>query len=155
MGKKKSGSTHRERDDLSSLLAPPKPMRPVTVRIPLQKQWPEISDRRLAQPQLNPTSGRLKQPPRSFKGIPVNVSRSIQSTIKQPNILSTVRSQYRLPSRSTQSLTRPEPLAFNMPSGVVMCARRQVRKEVLFAKRKTAKGSRSKKHRNQWSDVKC
>lgn len=36
-----------------------------------------------------------------------------------------------------------------------ICAKRQTRREVLFAKQKTKKGSGSPKHRNEWSSVSC
>lgn len=42
------------------------------------------------------------------------------------------------------------------PRSVSLCVRRHRRREVLFAKRKTGKGSRRRqRRRNYWSDVKC
>lgn len=44
---------------------------------------------------------------------------------------------------------------FRVPEKVAICVRRKRRKEVLFAKRRTGKGSRSPKHRNYYSEVSC
>lgn len=47
-------------------------------------------------------------------------------------------------------------VAFEVPKRTVVCVRRKVRREVMFAKRRTGKGSsRSYRHRSQWSDVRC
>lgn len=45
--------------------------------------------------------------------------------------------------------------AFVTPHKVAVCSRRQVRREVLFAKRRTRKGAGGSRRRNFWSDVKC
>lgn len=45
--------------------------------------------------------------------------------------------------------------AFAKPSNVAVCVRRHRRREVLFALRKTGKGSRSRRSRNAFSDVSC
>lgn len=44
---------------------------------------------------------------------------------------------------------------FAVPKRIALCARREIRREVLFAKRKTGKGSKGRKHRNFWSGVSC
>lgn len=44
---------------------------------------------------------------------------------------------------------------FARAHNVIICLKRQVRKQVLFAKNKTKKGAGSPKRRNQWSDVRC
>lgn len=46
-------------------------------------------------------------------------------------------------------------LGFDQPVHVVRCVRRKQRREVLFAKRRTRKGSGARRHRNQWSNVHC
>lgn len=46
-------------------------------------------------------------------------------------------------------------MSFVAPKRVLVCVRRSQRREVLFAERRTGKGSRSPRHRNEWSDVKC
>lgn len=44
---------------------------------------------------------------------------------------------------------------FAEPNRVLICGRRQVRKEVLFAKRKTGAGARARRDRNMFSDISC
>lgn len=44
---------------------------------------------------------------------------------------------------------------FDRRRNPVVCVRRKQRREVLFAKRRTGKGSKSPRHRNYWSDVEC
>lgn len=59
------------------------------------------------------------------------------------------------PSRLVRTAPLSARAAFDEPHKVVVCVRRKVRREVLFAKRKTGRGARSPKRRNLWSDVKC
>lgn len=50
----------------------------------------------------------------------------------------------------------PDVFRFNMPNKVAICVRRQKRREVLFALKRTGKGSRvRKRRRNDYSDVSC
>lgn len=58
-------------------------------------------------------------------------------------------------SRVVADPWRPSGTRFADPKYVGICARRKVRKEVLFAKRLTRSGAGSKKHFNFWSKVKC
>lgn len=59
------------------------------------------------------------------------------------------------PTRRTRSLL-PGAVAFKAPSQVLVCVRRKKRKEVLFAKKKTGRGARSKfRRRNYFSNVRC
>lgn len=44
---------------------------------------------------------------------------------------------------------------FAVPHKVSLCVRRKQRREVLFALKRTGKGSRTPKRRNYWSDVRC
>lgn len=46
-------------------------------------------------------------------------------------------------------------MEFHAPKRVLICVRRQQRKEVILALNKSRKGAGARKHRNQWSDVKC
>lgn len=46
-------------------------------------------------------------------------------------------------------------LRFADPHLVGLCARRKIRKQVLFAKRLTRKGAGSSRRRNEWSSVGC
>lgn len=49
----------------------------------------------------------------------------------------------------------PHTVQFRVPNLVAVCVRRKVRKEVLHAQRKTAKGAGSQRKRNIWSGIKC
>lgn len=47
-------------------------------------------------------------------------------------------------------------LSFDVPKHVVVCVRRQQRREVIFAKRLHSKGAGARRHRrNIWSEVHC
>lgn len=47
-------------------------------------------------------------------------------------------------------------IAFDAPRYVLVCVRRNIRRAVLHALKKTGRGSsRKRKHRNSWSDVRC
>lgn len=49
-----------------------------------------------------------------------------------------------------------ERLSFQQPRGVLVCVRRKARREVLFAKRNTGRGSKSRvRRRNSFSHVRC
>jgi len=50
---------------------------------------------------------------------------------------------------------QPAAVRFSDPQFVGICARRQIRKEVLHALKRTRKGAGSKKHFNFWSKVSC
>ena len=49
----------------------------------------------------------------------------------------------------------PSQIAFSNPNRVAICIRRKRRKEVLFALRKTGRGSRARRHYNAHSFVRC
>lgn len=49
----------------------------------------------------------------------------------------------------------PYQIAFNAPKETLVCVRRQRRKEVLFAKKKTGKGGQRKARWSSYSGVKC
>lgn len=58
-------------------------------------------------------------------------------------------------SRSDLS-SLPRTVQFQAPKKVLVCIRRQQRKEVLFALRKTGKGAKARKHRRSfYSDIRC
>lgn len=55
---------------------------------------------------------------------------------------------------STKSIASP--LRFRAPNLVTVCIKRNIRKEVLHALKRTRKGSqRGNRRRNQWSNIKC
>lgn len=64
-----------------------------------------------------------------------------------------------LPATTKQTPPRKRTLmtqtTFDAPREVAICVRRKQRREVIFAKRKTGKGARARRHRNFWSNVKC
>ena len=67
------------------------------------------------------------------------------------------RSQHRLvlPDKKT-SPSLPHRVQFDAPKKVLICIRRKQRKEVLFAKRKTGKGARARRHRRSYfSEITC
>lgn len=67
------------------------------------------------------------------------------------------RSQHRLVIPQKKNAPRlSNRVQFDAPKRVLICIRRKIRKEVLFAKRKTGKGARARRHRrNYFSEVTC
>lgn len=67
------------------------------------------------------------------------------------------RSQHKLVLPAKKNAPRlPARVAFDAPKQVLICIRRKRRKEVLFAKRKTGKGARARRHRhNYFSEITC
>jgi len=151
MAKRKSRSNDRvtERDDLTSLLSlPSRAMRPSPVLVPNRTAWRSIEDLRTYDP------GGPYRSARTFRATPVQVTRLSNVAIRPSgNVYRPARGVKRMRTE-TPALGR-DGLAFTMPKSVLVCARRKMRKEVLFAKRKTGKGSRSIKRRNIWSEIKC
>lgn len=45
--------------------------------------------------------------------------------------------------------------AFDDPRKAIICAQRHRRREVLFALKRTGQGSKSRKRRNEWSNIQC
>lgn len=58
------------------------------------------------------------------------------------------------PQRSNGKRRSPK-LRFDAPAETLVCIRRGTRREVLFAKKKTGRGAKSKKHFNVYSKVRC
>lgn len=77
------------------------------------------------------------------------------SPARPPKLRQPVGVNRKSPNLYRSGLFLREALRFEAPRSVTVCLRRKTRREVLFAKSKTGKGSRSRKIRNQWSDVKC
>lgn len=63
------------------------------------------------------------------------------------------------PGRSTRPPYSIRPgkltLAFQVPERVSMCAKRQIRRQVLFAKRKGGRNGMRRSRRNFWSQISC
>lgn len=91
---------------------------------------PEIEDRRLYRPERAPRAHGLSKLASRIELAPAK------------------------PVRSKGHYT-PDVFRFTSPKKVAICVRRQRRREVLFALRKTGKGSRSKRRRNDHSDISC
>lgn len=148
---KRSNDLDLERDDLSSLLSPPsRPVRPDPVIVPTRTAWRSIEDLRTYHP------GGPYRSARTFMARPVQVTRlrNDYTPIRSPRVVqSSVRYGRQLQTKAP--VFARERLAFEMPKSVLVCARREMRREVLFAKRKTGRGAYTKKRRNQWSNVKC
>jgi len=120
-------------DHLSELLRPPKIQHTAPVAIPspakmLKNTLRQIEDRRTFHPQGN------KRPARSLN-----------------------RSQHKLVLADKKTNPRlSNRVQFDAPKRVLICIRRKMRKEVLFAKAKTGKGARARRHRQSYfSEVKC
>lgn len=126
MGKSKSRNRSEERESIGSLTAPRS-----VVRQPLQLSpiLSQIQDLRTVADPLQAALDVFGQvAPIGVTDQPVKPSRS--------------------PRRSPK-------LRFDAPASVLVCIRRHTRKEVLFAKGKTGKGSRSPKRLNAYSKVRC
>lgn len=123
-----------EQRDHTSIASPP------AVRyVPKIKSVPLLSDRRLFHP-----AGDLApvfSPKRAHKRIVENVVQRPRNT----------KSRARNVKRSA-----PTRFAFSVPKKVELCVRRHKRREVLFAMRRTGKGSRAlRRRRNYWTGVSC
>lgn len=81
-------------------------------------------------------------PPLTFRGVPAKVQ--VKQKFSRP---------HKMAGFSTPSV--PKRVAFTAPKKVLVCVRREQRKEVLFALRRTKKGSGSKKFRTPFSEVSC
>lgn len=62
-----------------------------------------------------------------------------------------------VPSKAPKLAGRfpPSGLSFDAPHKVAVCVRRKERREVLFAMKRTGKGSRSRRRRNKFSNMGC
>lgn len=88
------------------------------------------------------------RPARTFTGRPARVTPNVNKNRRfGPDPFSRLR---RFPGMVKDAL------GFNIPRDVVICARRQIRKQVLHAFRKTGKGKGRKPPKfNYWSKVRC
>lgn len=59
------------------------------------------------------------------------------------------------PAKKPFQKSRPAKLRFDVPQETIVCMRRGTRREVLFAKKKTGRGAKSKKTFNRFSKVYC
>lgn len=125
--KKKSNGPRRDTSDIAS-----EPfLRPLVV-VPAPRLappvLPDLEDRR----RYNPT--KTVAPPRSIR-----------------------RDQARLTHRQTRNYSpfKNDPIKFADPTRVAICARREIRREVLHAKRIAGRSGLKKPRRNYWSSISC
>lgn len=147
MAKRKSNQSHTtQRDDsdvatdsevLRNFITKPKPYAPIVTQ-PLH--LPSF-DNRLFHP--DPVTRTISEPR--------SASRLV---IPRESAVSPRRSVQDRPGNS-RTARLPHQLAFSQPKQVSVCIRRKARREVLFAKQRTRKGAGSRRHRNQWSEIKC
>lgn len=141
------------RDPLDDLdISTPVAKRPTPSPAPLARdirQKSVLEDRRnwaprlTAEPQRTPSRDTLGRPARIVhKSVAAKrPMRAAGKNFKSPQ-------PYWLRSEKTQGY-------FTNPRQAIICAKRKIRKEILFALSRTGKGSRSPKRRNEWSDIGC
>lgn len=121
---------------LTTLLSPLSPLKPIRHVTP--KRLTLIEDRRSWHPQG--ASAPAKSVHKSRHRLALKPGASVQGV------------------RSTPARTAPMPagIHFQAPKKVLICIRRKMRKQVLFALRKTGKGAKARKHRRSfYSSVRC
>lgn len=124
-------SRNRQRRDVPTIA------NPILSRLPLPQWYPRpisnlrvIEDRRTFHPDFVP---------RTFSRSPAKIQ---------------VRNAPRNQKIQTPPTPRPH-YSFNAPDRVLVCVRRQRRKEVLFAKRHAGKSGQRKPRFNQFSNISC
>lgn len=133
-------SSDNFRDLVREALQPERPHSPVVVR-PLVR-LKQIQDRRTWAPadEARAVTGRRAR---------------IVHKVTAPKV---IRGPGGKPLRSASSFWSPKsyaPAYFKEAHRVVICLRRKVRREVLFAFKRTGAGARSFKRKNEFSDVRC
>lgn len=129
-------------------------------------RWTSMAKRRRRHGSSNPNY----RPPRRRQRVATHNARAPILLLPEPELPNADRRRWN-PTRTVSPpaaifrdasrITVPEKgpmhiMQFADPKKVVLCKRRAERKEVMFALRKTGKGSRAKqRRRNQWSDIKC
>lgn len=125
----------------SEMLGPRGPSPPAALRPPARSAL--IDDRRRWDPGDTPRDAFGRQ----------------ARVVMSPKAASKTRQQSDVNRKQRRTYVPPfllrEVASFSDPRRVMVCLRRKTRREVLFAKSKTGKGARSRKRRNQWSNVRC
>lgn len=108
-----------------------------------------MEDRRLYSPEpYTRPAASLSQPRHRLviKNVPKSVSRSNARSFKT----------YNAPATGVFARALPDRVAFQTPKRVLICIRRQKRKEVIHALNKSGRGvSRKNPRRSEYSDVSC
>ncbi|UDN67564.1 hypothetical protein [robinz microvirus RP_45] len=146
-GSSSRGNAHGTPSSLTSLLSPNTLSSLPVVTDPIQLTYyrpteDAASDRR----RYNPT--KAVAPPHATQRFATRLrTKEFQTTINQRE-------------DTRQSLDDlPTAVGFMVPSLVAICARRKIRREIMFAlrhdKKHRGKGGGRPRHRNFWSNVKC
>lgn len=156
MGRKSRSSTHRRTvaDDISDFesetLQPSRPLSPVRVSAP-SRPIPGTADRRRWAP-----AGRSevpREPARDTLGRPARIVHGKVSTKARQKSVGTRITP--VPSYGgTYSINR-DARSFRDARNTTICLMRKIRRSVLFAFKRTKKGSGSPKKRNEYSNIRC
>lgn len=93
-----------------------------------------------------------KYHPDPYKALGSVTRKARQIQVAKPRTVTVVSDKY----RARFKFDVPAGVEFNIPRQVALCAKRHRRREVLFAKRRTGKGSRARTHKfNQYSTIRC
>lgn len=114
------------------------PSVPVARLTPALTQLQSIEDRRRYHPE------RAYRPALTYSGVPTSIAH--QRPVRDSQRPSRARSVV-VPTRAV--------VAFHAPERVVVCARRQARREVLHALRKTGRVGQRRPRRNWQSKISC
>lgn len=125
---------------LAQLLSPLAPLKPLAHRV--TKNLGHIEDRRSWHPK------GVQAPAKS-------VHKAQHRLVAKPNKAPRGSAQ-RISEAFRARAAPPVAVGFHAPKKVVICVRRRMRKEVLFALNRTGKGAKKRKHRRSYySDVRC
>lgn len=76
-------------------------------------------------------------------------------TVARPRSIRQDQARVTLKSPRAKTLQTKTPLGFAVPDKVALCVRRNIRKEVLHAKRVAGRSGLKRPRRNFWSSIKC
>ena len=126
--------------DLTRSIARPRLLQPRIV----VRSWDlrALEDRRIHQPDPRPRRPLLHRWPLRVVGPKIGIG------VRPASVREAPRGRYK-------SAIAQLGMQFNAPKKVLVCVRRKQRREVLMAFNKGGKGARSRRRRNEWSDVKC
>lgn len=146
MAKKRSSRPHRDnhpvaRDPLAEAVYLPVPVTLVRPQPP--KLLTEVQDNRRWHPEP------MKPALTKVGGHARIVAKDLQRLSAQNKNVSGPNG----PRKSQRSISSR--LAFDVPERVLVCVRREQRRQVLFAKRAVRSGAGQKRRRSRWSDISC
>lgn len=141
MAKGHRHTNHRDTKSVASLLADSEPIvRPAPLLRPSRLEAIARRSRERTAPPLSDVEDRRRYTPqvrwpRKLGG------ETAKLTLKHPR-----------PTAGRRNAWLPR---FDAPRDVIICIRRKIRREVMFALRKTGRGARSKKRFTAWSKIRC